>query len=140
MVMSAQGIPRIVPGEPVHHRSVNAGDTAGAREDGPRKRRLVNPGLCDAPLVPVMETTDFGECDNPPGRRRLDRSAIGRVLFQPEMGPTLMVIGDVRAQDTAKMCVIDDNHVIQNTRGEWIQSDARHTGFAMGSRDWRQPP
>jgi hypothetical protein len=59
IVMSAQGIPRIVPGEPSTISGSTRVISLARVRMRPRKRRLVNPGSCDAPLVPVMETTDF---------------------------------------------------------------------------------
>src|SRR2546422_9300068 len=69
--------------------------------------------LCGAPLVPVMETADFGDGDNPSGRRRLDRSAIGRVLFQPKMRSTFMVIRDISRKHASQMRLAEDDDVIQ---------------------------
>src|SRR2546426_212416 len=60
----------------------------------------------------MMKTTDFGSGDDPAGRWA-DRPAIRCILVQPEVGPAPMVVGEVRAKDTAEMWAVDDDHVIQ---------------------------
>jgi hypothetical protein len=92
------------------------------------KRRVVKSwALCGAPLVPVMETADFGDRDNPSGRRRLDRSAIGRVLFQPEMRSTFMVIRDIFRKHASQMRLAEDDDVIQTLAPHGSDQSGRRT-------------
>jgi hypothetical protein len=48
-----------------------------------------------------METADLGDGDNPSGRCRFDRSAIGRVLLQSQMRSTFMMVGEIIAGQDA---------------------------------------
>ena len=60
-----------------------------------------------------MQTTDFGDRDDRAALRRLDWATVGGVLVEREMCARLMVIGKVSGQDTAKVSLAEDEHVIQ---------------------------
>ena len=42
---------------------------------------------CDSALVPVVESTDFGELDDAAHLRRINRSGLGAILVQRQVGP-----------------------------------------------------
>src|SRR5262249_22805243 len=46
-------------------------------------------------------------------RGAFDRPRVGRVLVEGEVGPHLMVVGEVADQDTAEVSLAEDEHVIQ---------------------------
>ena len=68
--------------------------------------------LCRPSIVAVMQATNFGSCDDF-ARRATDRPALGRILAQAEVSAAPMVIGDVRANNPAKMSVVEDDHMVQ---------------------------
>jgi hypothetical protein len=61
----------------------------------------------------VVQAADFGTRHDRPRRRTLDRPEVGCVLVEREVGARLMVIGKVSGQDTAKVSLAEDEHVIQ---------------------------
>jgi hypothetical protein len=60
-----------------------------------------------------VQAADFGTLHDRPRRRTLDRPEVGCVLVEREVGARLMVIGKVSGQDTAKVSLAEDEHVIQ---------------------------
>ena len=61
----------------------------------------------------MVQAADFGTLHDRPRRRTLDRPEVGCVLVEREVGARLMVIGKVSGQDTAKVSLAEDEHVIQ---------------------------
>ena len=72
----------------------------------------------------MMETTDFGDRNNPPGGSSRDRSAIGRVFLEAQVRSTPMIVPAVRREDAPKMRLVDDDHVI-----ETLSSDRADQAF-----------
>jgi hypothetical protein len=67
-------------------------------------------GLAD---VAVVQAADFGKLHDPAGRGELDRPGVWSILAEREMGPRVMVVGEVSGQDTAELSLTEDEHVIQ---------------------------
>ena len=63
-------------------------------------------------IVTVMQPADFRRAHDPAGAAT-PQSMVRRVLVQREMRPTPMVIGEVGAEETTEMRLVDDDHVIQ---------------------------
>ena len=61
----------------------------------------------------MVQAAEFGTLHDLPRRRKLDRPEVGCVLVEREVGARLMVIGKVSGQDTAKVSLAEDEHVIQ---------------------------
>ena len=61
----------------------------------------------------MVQAADFGTLHDLPRRRTLDRPEVGCVLVEREVGARLMVISNVSGQDTAKVSLAEDEHVIQ---------------------------
>jgi len=75
-------------------------------------RRLVW-RLRGLPFVPVMETADFRNRDDRASGRCRDRSGIWRVLLEPQMRPTSMVVPAVEREDASQMRLIEHDYMIQ---------------------------
>src|SRR5262245_17138144 len=56
---------------------------------------------------------NFGKLHDLPYRGERDRSNVGCVLFQREVGPRLMVVDEIAGQDAAEVLLAQDEHVIQ---------------------------
>jgi hypothetical protein len=69
--------------------------------------------LCGAPLIAMMETTDFGDRDDRPDGCSRDRSVIWRVLVEAEVRSTPMIVPAVGREDAPEMGLVDDDHVIE---------------------------
>ena len=74
--------------------------------------------LCGATFVPMMKATHLANRDNVSSGDRFDRSHVGRVFAQPEMGPAPMVIVDIRRQDTTQVRCVDHDHMVQTLAAE----------------------
>jgi hypothetical protein len=68
---------------------------------------------CTLPRFSSTLPADFGDGDNPSARHGLDWSAIGCVLFQPEMRSTFMIIRNISCQHASQMRLAEDDDVIQ---------------------------
>jgi hypothetical protein len=76
------------------------------KEDRARRLRC-------APLIAMMEATDFGNRDDRPGGDPSDRSVIWRVLFEAEMRSAPMIVTTVGREDASEVRLVDDDHVIE---------------------------
>jgi hypothetical protein len=65
------------------------------------------------PLVAVMTAADFRNRDDRCGGRCRDGSGIWRVLLEPEMCATPMIVAAVDREDASQMCLVEHDHVIQ---------------------------
>ena len=65
------------------------------------------------PFVVVMKAADFRNHDDRPGGRGRDESRLWRVLLEPEMRPTPMIVPAVGREDASQMRLVDHDHVIQ---------------------------
>src|SRR5919106_1232030 len=61
----------------------------------------------------MVQPADFGKLHDLPRGGKLDRSKVGCVLVQREVGWRLMVVGEVAGQDATKVALAQDKHVIQ---------------------------
>jgi hypothetical protein len=61
----------------------------------------------------MVQAADFAELQDVPRRWQLDRSGIGRVPVEREVGARLMVVAEVMGQDAAEMPLAEDGHMIQ---------------------------
>jgi len=66
--------------------------------------------LGSAPFVPMMQTTDFGNCNNLADR--LHRPRIRRIFIQGQMKTASVIVADVRSQHAAQSFFVEDYHVI----------------------------
>jgi hypothetical protein len=66
-----------------------------------------------APLIAVMETTDFGDRDDRPGGCSGGRSVIGGVFLDAEVRSTPMIVPAVGRENAPEMRLVDDDHVIE---------------------------
>src|SRR5688572_28335230 len=74
---------------------------------------MVGGRLRRAPLIPVVEPTDFRNRDDRPGRCSRNRSAIRRVFLQTEVRAGPMVVMDVAREDAPEMRLVENDHVIE---------------------------
>ena len=74
--------------------------------------------LRSATFVPMMEATHLANRDDLSGGDWFDRSRVGRVFAQSEMGPAPMVIVDMSRQDTTQLRRVDHDHVVQTLAAE----------------------
>ena len=88
-------------------RHVVHGNQAPAAKEGRIER------LRRAPLIAMMEATDFGDRDDRPGGDPSDRSVIWRVLLEPEVRSTPMIVPTVAREDASEMRLVDDDYVIE---------------------------
>ena len=65
------------------------------------------------PFVAVMKAADFRNCDDRPSGRCRDGSGIWRVLVEPKMRATPMIVSAVDREDASQMRLIEHDHVIQ---------------------------
>jgi hypothetical protein len=65
-----------------------------------------------APLIAMMEATDFGDRDDRPGGYPNDRSVIWCVLLEAEVRSAPMIVATVGRQDASEMRLVDDDDVI----------------------------
>ena len=65
------------------------------------------------PFVAVMKSAYFWNRDDWPSGRCRDESRIRRVLLEPKMRPTPMIVPAVGREDASQMRLIEDDHVIQ---------------------------
>jgi hypothetical protein len=84
-----------------------------------------------------METTDFGERDDRPTGCSANRSVIRAVFLEAEVGASAVVVEDVGGEDAPEMRLVQDDHVIEDTRVASIRSGARRTGSATDSPEPR---
>ena len=61
----------------------------------------------------MVQAADFGTLHDLPCRGEFDRPQVGRVLFEGEVGPHLMVVGEIAGQDAAEVSLTEYKHVIQ---------------------------
>src|ERR671919_2889340 len=61
----------------------------------------------------MVQPADFGKLHDLPRGGKLDRSKVGCVLVQREVGWRLMVVGEVAGQDATKVALAQNKHVIQ---------------------------
>ena len=66
-----------------------------------------------APLVSVVEATDFWDCHDRPGGCSRNQSVIWSVFVEPEVRSSPVVVLDVGREDAPKMSLVDDDHVIE---------------------------
>src|SRR5512145_2972590 len=69
-----------------------------------------------SPLPGPPQTREMLSCGRRPSAsltRTRTRPEGGRVLVQREVGPRLMVIGEIAGQDAAEVSLAEDEHVIQ---------------------------
>ena len=60
-----------------------------------------------------METTDFGNRDDPSGACGLNWSAVRRVFAQSEMRPTSVVVRHLGGEHSAQMNLAEHDDVVQ---------------------------
>ena len=87
--------------------------------------------LCRAPLISVMETTDFGDRDDRPGGCSGHRSVIWGVFLEREVRSGPMVILEVGREDTPEVRLVKDDHVI-----EALSSDRSDQAFNVRILPW----
>jgi putative transposase len=84
----------------------------------------------------MVQAADFGKLHDLPCRREFDRPQVGRVLFEGEVGPHLMVVGEIAGQDAAEVSLTEYKHVIQTLTAdradealhEWVLPRALRRG------------
>jgi hypothetical protein len=95
-----------------------------------------------------MESADLRDGDDPATWRRFDDSWLGTVVVKRLVWPRGVVVGEIRAQDVAKMSLAPNDDVVVTRRraerhnGPRIDSDkgGRHRGmprsrpFSVGTR------
>src|SRR6201987_1129493 len=64
-------------------------------------------------FVAVMQPPDLGQRHDPPHVLRLDRSRLGRVLAQGEMGSRSVIVIQIRTKDTTKRGFLEHDHMVQ---------------------------
>jgi hypothetical protein len=113
MVISVEGIPQPYREGPSINILIDTGDGRRRGNCGDAAPRRDDWSLCGAPLVPMMETADFGDSDNPSSRRRLDGPVTGSVLLQPEMRSTFVV----QVDNPTHIILSYEKSVIRGTHG-----------------------
>ena len=61
----------------------------------------------------MVQTTDLRDGDDSAAWRRLNRTPIGAVLLEREMGARSMVVINVRRKHSAQMALVEDDQVVQ---------------------------
>ena len=61
----------------------------------------------------MVQAADFGKLQDLSRRGRLDGPEVGGVLVEREVGPRLMVIGEIAGQDAVEVSLAEHEHVIQ---------------------------
>jgi hypothetical protein len=69
--------------------------------------------LRGAVSVAVMKAADLRHADDATVARRSDRARDRRVLVEREMGPRMLMVFDVRVQDTAQPALIPNDDVVE---------------------------
>jgi hypothetical protein len=64
----------------------------------------------------MVQAADFGKLHDLPYGGERERSNVGCVLFQREMGPRLMVVDEIAGQDAAEVSLAQDEYVDSGTR------------------------
>jgi hypothetical protein len=82
------------------------------RAGGPG-RILSGVGLSRPSDVAVMQAANLGDRDDRAELRRFDRPSIGCVLIEREMSAGLVVVGEVRGQDTAQVPLAGNDDMVQ---------------------------
>ena len=98
-----------------------------------RKHRRVSSG--GQSLVAMVQSADLRHDDDPTRARRLDRTRLGAILLERQMGPGTVVIVQVGRQDPPKMALVQDDDVIQA-----FSPDRSDDSFGVGvlpRRSWR---
>src|SRR5262252_3234505 len=88
-------------------------------------------GLGRSPLIAVVQTTDFGDCDDAPHGSVGRWSVIRRVFAKAQMCAGPMVIADIGREEPSEVRLINDDDVI-----ETLASAVRRKDFAT---DWPEP-
>src|SRR5215468_7005256 len=66
-----------------------------------------------SPLIAVVQTTDFGDCGDPPHGAVGRWSAIRRVFAEAKVCAGPMVIADIGREEPSKVRSIDDDDVVE---------------------------
>jgi hypothetical protein len=64
-------------------------------------------------FVAVMQAADLGDGDDSSDPGWHDRAGIGAILVEREMRACVVVIVDVRGEDSAQMALVEDHKVIE---------------------------
>jgi hypothetical protein len=82
------------------------------RVDRPPVEETEDAELCRLTEVAMMQAADFGKLHDPLRRGELDRPEVGCVLVAREVGPCLMVIGEILGRDATEVALAEDEHVV----------------------------
>lgn len=85
----------------------------------------------------MVQTADFREGHHAARCRRLRAAWRGRVFRQGEMGPRSVIVDEISGKRAPQMRLIEDDHVIEDTRDAWNRSGALHTDSARNLADSR---
>src|SRR2546430_16299594 len=77
--------------------------------------------------VKVMQAADFRNLDHLTERRKLDRSADGRIFFERQMRTASFVVFEIILQNPAQPGLMENNDVIQA-----FATDGAHQSFRKG--------
>jgi len=66
-----------------------------------------------AALVPMVEAADRGDLHDVTHAGRLDRPRLGRILAQRQVGPGLVVVGNVGLDDPVQMALAEHDDMVQ---------------------------
>src|SRR5437764_4904566 len=77
--------------------------------------------------VKVMQAADFRNLDHLTERRKLDRSADGRIFFERQMRTASFVVFEIRLQDATQAWFIQDDDVVQA-----LAANGAHPSFRKG--------
>ena len=69
--------------------------------------------LCRAALISVMQTSEVRNSDDVSVIRWRGSTRDGRVFRQGQVGPRLVVIGEIILEDPAQMPGVEDDHVVK---------------------------
>jgi hypothetical protein len=78
-----------------------------------------------AALVPMVQSTHFGEHNDGAFRRRLDASRRGRVFLEGEMGSRPVIVGDVSSKHATQMPLAQNDDVIQTLAAQGSDQSLR---------------
>ena len=79
----------------------------------------------------MMQTADLGYSNDGPEHRRLNDSRNRCIPLQGEMGPGLVVVADVFAEDPSEMVLTEDDQVVQTFAPD-RPDDSLGVGFCQG--------
>jgi hypothetical protein len=83
------------------------------KEERHGERKCGRLGLRRASDVAVMQATNFGNRDDGAELRRLDRPSVGSILVERQVSASLVIVGEVRGEETSKVPLAEDDDVVE---------------------------